>query len=73
MKYTSKNEENKALNWPIQAFKRGDVYYLPHYVKRGAYVSPGFGRDNQTLYYEEDLVKIGAVGVSMNLWKRAYD
>jgi len=38
----------------------GEVIYLPHYIKKGVYVSPGYGKYHFKEYSAKDLIQAGA-------------
>lgn len=53
-------------------YKLQDVYYLPHYVIKNFYVSPGYGFHNEKLYTEKELRDMGAEREVLPLWKRSW-
>lgn len=46
------------------------ITHVPHYEKRNAYVSPGYGRKHREVLTSEQLVARGATPKMMPLWSR---
>lgn len=46
------------------------ITHLPHYERRNAYVSPGYGRKHRETLTSEQLVARGATPEMMPLWSR---
>lgn len=53
-----------------KVYRLGKITFLPHYTLPGAYVGPGYGRQNQTTYTERELMQRGAVVGLEFLWRR---
>lgn len=54
-----------------KVFRLGRITFLPHYILPGAFVGPGYGRQNFTTYTERELMERGAVLGLEFLWNRA--
>lgn len=55
-----------------KVYRLGRITFLPHYLWPGAFVGPGYGRQNHTTYTERELIERGAVVGLEFLWRRAY-
>lgn len=54
-----------------RAYKMGDVVHVPHYNRKGEYVSPGYGRHHMERYTAAQLVAMGAKPCDALLWPRS--
>jgi len=53
-------------------FVKGEITYLPHYVYKHMYVSPGYGLTHEELFTEKELRNMGAKQQVMMLWSRSW-
>jgi len=53
-------------------FVKGEITYLPHYVFKHMYVSPGYGLTHEELFTEKELRNMGAKQQVMMLWSRSW-
>ena len=55
---------------PQKVFVLNGITYVPHYIKRDAYVGPGFGRQHSNTYRASTLMALGATSEMQPLWPR---
>lgn len=52
------------------AYRLRGITHLPHYSRRGEFVSPGFGKEHMDRHTAPQLVAMGASPVTLMLWPR---
>lgn len=62
----------RAESFQKIVFVKGEITYLPHYVYKNMYVSPGYGLTHEELLTEKELRDMGAKQQVMMLWSRSW-